>query len=156
MGLVAALLPWRVHWLHLHGGAITELQCDLRVSTCWFYLSQGVPLHVLHGSLLVLLLQGVKVWLVEERGAGVDRVVLQVRGRASASVHRRPEAGLLQDLCTQKHTRVPGVKAYIISVFLQQKVLLRRTLRSRTWSSVVLRSEGALWCRLTFQLSRSV
>lgn len=30
------------------------------------YLSEGVPLHVLHGSLLVLLLQGVQVWLVEE------------------------------------------------------------------------------------------
>lgn len=82
----------------------------------WLYLSQGVPLHVLHGSLLVLLLQGVQVWLVQEGGAGVDRVVLQVGGRASASIDRRPQARLLQDLCREKHTEAPAVKVFCSSL----------------------------------------
>lgn len=65
------------------------------------YLSQRVPLHVLYGPLLLLLLvllQGVQVLLLQEGGAGVDGVMLQMGRRSSASVHRRPQAWLLHHI----------------------------------------------------------
>lgn len=70
------------------------------------YLSYGVALHVLHGSLLlvllVLLLQGVQLLLPQEGGAGVDGVVLQVGRGAPTPVYRRPETGLLQNVWKRK------------------------------------------------------
>lgn len=71
------------------------------------YLSQRVPLHVLYGSLLLLLLvllQGVQVLLLQEGGAGVDGVMLQMSRRSSASVHRRPQAWLLHHIYGHRET----------------------------------------------------